>query len=274
VTRIGISSWAYPWAVGVPGFEPERPMTALDLLDRAAELDVTVVQIADNLPLHTLSGEDLRAVRDAADARGLQLEVGTVGCTPSIFRRYLAIAMELGSPLVRVVLDTAVAQPAPAEVVATMRAVIPAFEEAGVDLLIENHDRFPARELRRIVHAVESDRMGVCLDTVNSLGCLEPVQTVLETLRPMVRNVHLKDFTIQRVENRMGFTVSGAPVGAGALDVPGLLAQVGEMAGDVSVVLEQWPVAEDALTATLRKEEAWAAQSITYLKACVAARER
>ncbi len=267
--RIGISSWAYPWAVGVPGAEPARPMTALDLLDRAVALEVSVVQIADNLPLHTLADDGLRTLRDAARDRSVDLEVGTVGSAPPHLMRYLSIAAELGSRFVRVVVDTPTSQPTSAEVVATMREVMPAFEGAGIDLLIENHDRFPAAELSRIIHAVDSERLAVCLDTVNSLGCLEPVQTVLDTLRPLVRNVHVKDFTIQRVENRMGFTVTGAPVGAGALDVRGLLDQVDAMPRDVSVVLEQWPPAEADLAATLEKEEAWAARSVAFLRSCL-----
>ena len=36
----GISSYAYTWAVGVPGMEPEQPMTAFALIDRAVSLEV------------------------------------------------------------------------------------------------------------------------------------------------------------------------------------------------------------------------------------------
>ena len=52
--RLGIGSYTYGWAIGVSGHAPERPMGALDLLERAAELGVGLVQVADNLPLHRL----------------------------------------------------------------------------------------------------------------------------------------------------------------------------------------------------------------------------
>ncbi|NTW36601.1 MAG: hypothetical protein HGB17_10810, partial [Syntrophobacteraceae bacterium] len=49
--RLGIGSYTFPWAVGMPGHRPAQPMTALDLLDKATQLGVGVVQICDNLPL-------------------------------------------------------------------------------------------------------------------------------------------------------------------------------------------------------------------------------
>ncbi len=59
--RLGISSWTYPWAIGVSGFpQPVRPIRLADLLERAAVLKVGVVQVADNLPLHELDSVELR----------------------------------------------------------------------------------------------------------------------------------------------------------------------------------------------------------------------
>ena len=53
--QLGISSYTFSWAVGIPGYpQPLQPLTALALLDRASELGVGVVQIADNLPLDAL----------------------------------------------------------------------------------------------------------------------------------------------------------------------------------------------------------------------------
>ena len=56
---IGISSYTYTWAVGVPGSLPEKQLSAYDLADKAAELGLKLVQIADNLPLEKLSENEL-----------------------------------------------------------------------------------------------------------------------------------------------------------------------------------------------------------------------
>ena len=54
--RLGISSFTYVWSVGVPGFfAPSQPLAPGGLLEKAVQLGVRVVQIADNLPLDRLT---------------------------------------------------------------------------------------------------------------------------------------------------------------------------------------------------------------------------
>src|SRR5437879_5454314 len=112
--RLGISPYTYVWAVGVPGYpQPEHPLTVDGLLDKAAELGVKVVQIADNLPLHRLSAAELGHLADRAAQEGIDLEVGTCGLVADHLREYLSIAVRLRSPLVRVVIDSETSQPSP-----------------------------------------------------------------------------------------------------------------------------------------------------------------
>ncbi len=63
--KLGISSYAYAyaWAIGVPGWEPPVPMTAFDVLAKAARQSIQVVQIADNLALDRLSEATLEALK-------------------------------------------------------------------------------------------------------------------------------------------------------------------------------------------------------------------
>ncbi|MBD0258148.1 MAG: sugar phosphate isomerase/epimerase, partial [Cytophagales bacterium] len=65
--QLGISTYTYPWAVGVPGSEPPVPLTAPDLIARAGEHGIPIVQVGDNLPLHTLPASELAAYKTLAD---------------------------------------------------------------------------------------------------------------------------------------------------------------------------------------------------------------
>lgn len=268
--RLGIGSYTFGWAVGVAGSLPARPLTALDLLHRARELDVRVVQIADNLPLHRLSSAERSALRRAAVEEGIQVEVGTRGIDPDHLRGYLSIAQEFGSDILRVVVDTADDHPGEDRIVRSLRSVIGDFERAGVRLAIENHDRFTASSLAAMVRDVGSPAIGICLDTANSLGAQEGVRQVAEALAPWLVNLHLKDVSIRRLHHLMGFHIEGAPAGEGAIDIPWLLDFVRARASrPMSVILELWPPPEERLDDTLAKEAEWAASSIRYLRALI-----
>lgn len=96
--RLGISTWSLPWSVGVPGYpQPERPLDAIDLVTRASDLGVEVLQIADNLPLHTLTEPELAHLAQAARRHGIALEVGTRGLDHEHLVRYIDIAAQVGA---------------------------------------------------------------------------------------------------------------------------------------------------------------------------------
>lgn len=264
--RLGVSTWAFPWAIGVPGYAPAQAMDGITFLQRAAALHVRVVQIGDNLPLDRMTPEGRHALLDEAARLGLEIEVGTRGIGPAHLRRYLALAQQCGSPLLRVVIDTADHHPAPDEIVATLHDVLPDFAAADVVLGIENHDRFKAATLREIVERLDSRHVGICLDTTNSFGAEEGPELVAEVLGPYVVNLHIKDFTIRRAAHGLGFVIEGAPAGQGMLDIPKLLRMLQAHGRDMNAILEQWPAPETTLEATIAKEAAGVEQGIGYLR--------
>lgn len=265
--RLGIGSYTYVWSVGVPGYpQPEHPMTAWDLLDRAAGLGVRVVQIADNLPLDRLPADELAALCWRAAELRIDLEAGTSGIAPEHLRRELELASRLGSPILRVVIDTADHRPTPAEVVSTFREVLPEFERADVILAVENHDRFESPVLLDVLRRAGSSHLGICFDTANSIGCLEGAERVLETLGPHIVNVHLKDYALFRPPHHKGFVVEGRPAGQGDLNVFGLLGRLREFGRDPNVILELWPPPQPTLRESMELEEAWARESVRSLR--------
>lgn len=267
--KLGISSWTYTWSIGVAGFPPARPFNVMDLLDRAAMLDVGVLQVADNLPLDGLAPEQLAAFAARAEELGIEIEAGTRGIQHEHLRRYLALARRLKSKILRVVIDTPNHHPAPREVVELLAPLRAEFEDAGVTLAIENHDRFTSPTLVSIIEKLQPGWVGVCLDTANSFAALEGTPQTVEILGPYTVNLHLKDFTIFRNNAMMGFIIEGRPVGQGRLDVPWLLSRLRAFGRDPNAVLEMWTPPEPALEDTIAKEQRWAELSIAFLQEAI-----
>ena len=266
--RLGISSWTYPWAIGVSGFpQPVRPIRLADLLERAAVLKVGVVQVADNLPLHKLDSAELRDARDQALSLGLSIEIGTRGVEPAHLLRYLRLAVSFDAALLRTLTRSVEQQPSLEQAEKWIREVLPEFEAQGVTLGLENYEKHSCRDLAALVRRLESSHVGICLDTVNSLGALETPEVVVETMAPLTVNLHVKDFVIDRVPQMMGFVISGAPAGAGWLAIPWLLEQM-PLGKNVSAILEQWPPLRESVEATVTMEQEWAERGVQYLRSC------
>jgi sugar phosphate isomerase/epimerase len=265
--HLGISSHAFAWAIGVPGFPaPERPWTAWQLIERAADLGVRLVQIADNLPLHARSADELDELLGFAASMGIALEVGTAGIATGNLHRYRELAARLRSPIVRTLLDSPGCEPTLQEAIDTVREVLPEYQRAGICLAIENHDRFRAAALAELMQALDSPAVGICLDTANSLGCGEGWDTVLRRLGPWVVNLHVKDFRADRLPHKKGFLVQGCPAGQGQLEVGVILAELARYGRRPNAVLETWVPPEPTLAETIAKEAVWAEASIAYLR--------
>lgn len=270
--KLGLGSYALAWNIGVPGYLPEKPLDAFGFVEFAAQHGFELVQMADNLPLTSMSGAELERLEFYIRNLGLEVELGARGLQSGNLGRYLELCGRFGATLLRVVVDGPDHHPSSEEVVQTLREALPFFEHAGVTLAVENHDRFPAQALAGIVTVLESPFVGICLDTVNSFGALEGPGVVIETLGPFVENLHVKDFVIRRVDYNMGFTITGTPAGQGLLDLPELLSSLAARGRNPNLILELWPTPEPELEATLEKERFWIEESAAYLRTLLAAR--
>ncbi|MBM3878438.1 MAG: sugar phosphate isomerase/epimerase [Verrucomicrobia bacterium] len=264
--KLGLSTYAYAWAIGVPGHPPARPMDLFGLLAEAERLGTRVLQVCDNLPLTGLTSAELDEFERRAGASGIAVEVGTRGLQPDNVLTHLRLAQRFHSPFVRIVTDSAGDEPSPEEVVARLRVFVPEFQRAGVRLALENHDRFTARTLAWIIERIGTNHAGICLDTVNSFGALEGPEVVVETLAPYTLNLHVKDFTIERVSSKMGFILTGCPAGEGRLNLPWLLERLGTAGREVNAILELWPPFGPTLDDTIARERAWAEASVRNLR--------
>jgi sugar phosphate isomerase/epimerase len=265
--RLGIASWTLPWSIGVAGYPPpERPLTALGLVELAAEIGAAVVQVADNMPLHLMPPAELRTLRDAADTRGIELQTGTRGADPDHLLRYLEISNQLGAKILRTVGHTSETKPSIEELAQCMARVLPRFEAGGVAIALENYEGHSAAQFAWLIREMNSPSLGICLDTANSLGALETTEQVVETLAPHTIVLHAKDFDIVRVDTRMGFNVVGRPVGQGRVDFDFVLDRLSRYDRHPAVILEHWPPFVESIGQTIARERAWLAASIEFLR--------
>ena len=96
-------------------------------------------------------------------------------------------------------------------------------------LLLENHSDFTAAEYRSIVEEVGADRVGVFLDLINPVAALDDPLPVIESLAPLARAGHVKDYVFESIPtddgyHRRGFKVLYRYPGEGVADLPALMA--------------------------------------------------
>ena len=224
------------------------------------------MQLADNLPVHSLPEHRWHSVLRGAADRNIQLELGIRGLTEAHLLRYLPLATDCNSPFLRVVIDEEQYTPGQEEIIATIRKVLPAFSHAGVCLAIENHDRFRARQLVDIIEATDPSMIGICLDTANSLGADEGIYEVARLLAPYTINLHVKDYRIRRFDHQMGFTVEGTAAGDGQCPVEWLLGELTPYGRCQSAILETWSLPLDTIAESIAREQAWALRGTTFLR--------
>ena len=263
--RIGLSTYALAWSIGVPGHHPEEPLTVIEVLHLAASLGAECIQIADNIPLDKYDEQMLSLIKGTAEKLALPIEVGMRGLTLEAVHRYLHLADYFSSPILRVVIDRTPYFPDQKEVLSTIHQVLPTLQRKNIRLAIENHDRFSSHELVSLVEESDREWIGICLDSVNSLGSGEGFASVSKTLMPYTINLHIKDYKIVRKNHQMGFDIIGTPAGMGLLPIPHLLTELSRHGRCQSALLELWPRPEEHLTDTINKERLWLRESMQYL---------
>ncbi|MFA7491917.1 MAG: TIM barrel protein [Proteiniphilum sp.] len=264
--KIGIGSYTFTWSVGVPGYDNKNSFSAFDLIEKALELKAEVVQFADNMPLENYSRDELVRLLSFAEEKLITIEVGAKGLTLERLEMYIEIACFLHADTLRFIIDGNDYEPSFDTIIKVIRPCIPLLQKTRVRLALENHDRLTCAEFSSIVEACNSPFVGICLDTVNSLGIPEGTEEVINTLSPFTLNLHVKDFSIGRLDHKMGFKVEGTPAGEGKLDITGLFGKLSVKGKCSSAILELWTPFGPTLEDTIARENEWARRSMQYLR--------
>lgn len=265
--RVGVSSYAFGWAVehAQPVFDEHA------LLSFACRHGVPVVQVADNMSLHAWTAERLEQFVSASRSAGISIELGARGLTEAHLERYLELCRRCSARILRFVADAPGYEPSAGRLISLIRNADSALASAGVVLALENHDRWTAIELRRIIEGAGTSRAGVCLDTANSFGAGEGLDVVCRALAPFVVNLHVKDVTIRRLAHQMGFSIEGCALGDGLLPIASTMLSVRRFGQCTTAVLEAWTSPSTNMSETIAKEAFNAELSISRLKVLVAA---
>jgi 3-oxoisoapionate decarboxylase len=264
--RIGVGSWTFPWATGT--VQDRRPTAILDpvgVVERTVDIGVHVVHFLDNLPLDSFDTEMLDRARELAREHNIEVEVGTRGTEPEHLRKYLSIAQRMGARLLRTMGGWHKA-PAPVEQIKTnFRQVLPEFSDAGVRIALENYEAYRTSDIAAIVREIDDPTLGVCLDLTNSFAAMESADEILENLAPFTISVHLKEFTVERLEYLMGFAFRGKPTGQGVLPLTKIFDTLLANSRKANVIVEQWPPFQEDLEKTMEMEFDWARQGVEHL---------
>ena len=124
----------------------------------------------------------------------------------------------------------------------------------GMRLAIENHKDFRIDQMLGMLKRIESEYIGVCVDTGNSFALLEDPTEVIEAYAPYGYSAHLKDMAVAEYED--GFLLADVPLGQGLLDLPRIVNILKKAKPDIQFSLEM--ATRDALKVPCLTEKYWA----------------
>ncbi|SDG94717.1 sugar phosphate isomerase/epimerase family protein [Pelagibacterium luteolum] len=269
--QLGIGSYSYRWAMGFKDVRPDRPMTPADLVRKARALDLDLVQLADNVGLHTADTAIVSELANTARTLNVEVELGLNGLRAETLEPYFKLAETLDARILRVAPDATDAERPTEEIVSSLRDALPRLEVGNIVLAIENHFHFPSPHLKTILDAVDHPRVGVCLDVANSIAIGEWPADTIAMLAPFAVNLHLKDYVIAIDPYGVGMAVTGTPLGKGFLDIASVFDALEREGRDVNVLLEHWLPRAESHSQTTANEDEWLEQSITAARPFITA---
>jgi 3-oxoisoapionate decarboxylase len=96
-----------------------------------------------------------------------------------------------------------------------LRLVEPILRKHRFTLAIENHKDLTSEELLELLRSIDSEWVGINIDTGNNIALLEEPMETMKDLAVYVKSVHLKDMAVQ--PHTTGFLLSEITCGQGCL---------------------------------------------------------
>lgn len=250
-----LTGYSLPHAMGyLPtkgGVRAAHPITPLDLAVAAREMGLAGIEVPLSRVAPVFDGKtveqswSLEELKERLDSDGMRLVADygiVVDQTAEHLCDYLRLAASMGAKVVRAILSNLLCGDRRAlecgwearleAVAARLREALPVAEELGIALALENHQDATTDDMFRLYEmSGRSPAFGVTLDTGNPLSVGEEPVEAAQRLAPLIRHVHLKDYTIHFAPE--GYRLVRCPAGQGVIDFPAILAAVRANGHDV-----------------------------------------
>jgi sugar phosphate isomerase/epimerase len=219
----------------------ERPWSAMDLLQKAGDLGLGGIEVPLAAKVPSFEGRivELPPVSDdlAGVLRDRQLALIAdfgilIDHSADELIQYVRRAHLLGARVVRAIISNLLCgdrRPLSEGWAQRLRAtarrlseVLPVAEDLGICIAVENHQDASVDDLLDLAEMVHhSSAFGVTLDTGNPLATGEDPVEACRRLAPIIRHVHLKDYTIHFAPD--GYRLVRCAAGEGVVDFPAIL---------------------------------------------------
>ncbi len=263
---IGLSALSFSYRCGLVGRGTgrvvSRPIGVDDVVALAARAGLRSVEFPLDL-LPDLAPARLAALRERLAVSGLAPVADTDVADAETLRRHIVAADAVGARVLRVLVSPVLEGMRAAlpggwdahvvEIVDRLRAVRPLAEEHGVTLAVENHQDATAADLAAICAAVGGDYVGVTFDVANTLVVADDPLAALERLGPLVRNIHLSDYTAY--PTNQGWRLVRCALGEGDLNLKAAFAAIERHAPAAACHIEL--VSHTARHVRLLEDEWW-----------------
>jgi sugar phosphate isomerase/epimerase len=130
----------------------------------------------------------------------------------------------------------------------------PIMRKHQMKLAVENHKDWRIDDFLQILKKLDSEWIGVTLDTGNNISLLEDPMEVVKALAPYAFTVHLKDMAVEEYED--GFLMAEVNLGDGFLDIEGMISEIRKHNPDIRFNLEM--ITRDPLKIPCLTEKYWA----------------
>jgi sugar phosphate isomerase/epimerase len=131
---------------------------------------------------------------------------------------------------------------------------VPVLEKYQIGLAVENHKDQRIDERVGLLERLSSEFLGACVDTGNSIALLDDPYETVEALAPFALTVHLKDQSLEMVDE--GFLLGDVPLGQGSLDLKRMVRSIRTVKPKIRFALEL--ITRDALRVPCLTEGYWA----------------
>lgn len=224
-----------------PGFD------VFSFLDIAAADGFTGVSINANGPnyrqLSGTSADHFRYVRQRLSDRRLRCDLETSDTSPAHMERMLDVCRAVGAEQLRTYMrHGGSVRETIARTIDDLRLVARLAEQAGVRVLLENHEDFTGPELAEILAGVDSPWVAALYDYGNSMMVGEEPLTALSAILPYVRSAHLKDHIClgpaDAPDGQMW--IIGCPIGQGNLPIIEITQRLAAVGLDRLIMSSVW----------------------------------